>query len=445
MSRSLRSLWRASGRLSGGRFVALVASSTLATTAVIGAALGGAGDSALLAALANLGVAGAPTQASPAAAGQAPPTAADAALQAAAPAAPVAPRPAVPARSNTPAAVLDRPHGPSSDAGSGPSQPPAWPYAGRVKHVFVVTLHSSGYDSAFGERSQMPYLATTLRPKGALLSGYSLIDAAGLPNYLAMIGGQQPNDQTRAECPRFNEFPAGAKPDRQGQVPGSGCVYPVEAITLADQLNSAGLSWRAYVEGMADARGPRNCVHPGLNTDDTTQSESPSHEYVARHNPFVYFLSLLDLGACATNDVPLEQLDVDLGKLATSPSYSFISSDLCRSGAEPTCADGSQGGPGAADEFLAELVPRILDSAAYKRDGLLAIVFAEGGGPPADGGDSKRVGALLISPFATPGATLAGDYDAYGLLRSTEDLLGVSRRGPRSAASFAPALVGDRD
>ena len=36
--------------------------------------------------------------------------------------------------------------------------------------------------------------------------------------------------------------------------------------------------------------------------------------YAARLNPFVYFHSLLDLGDCATNDVPLTELEKDLKK-----------------------------------------------------------------------------------------------------------------------------------
>ena len=49
------------------------------------------------------------------------------------------------------------------------------PKAGRVKHVFVITLNSPGYDNAFGAQSEMPYLANTLRPQGELLSNYSLL------------------------------------------------------------------------------------------------------------------------------------------------------------------------------------------------------------------------------------------------------------------------------
>src|SRR4029077_7629525 len=77
------------------------------------------------------------------------------------------------------------PASPSRESAPSSEPPPAAPTppeAGRIKHVFVVSLASPGYEAAFGETSQMPYLATQLRPKGELLSGYKLLDAAAVPN-----------------------------------------------------------------------------------------------------------------------------------------------------------------------------------------------------------------------------------------------------------------------
>ncbi len=121
------------------------------------------------------------------------------------------------------------------------------PKPGRIKHVFVVSLASSGYDAAFGATPQMPYLATTLRPQGTLLSGYSLLDPAALPNSIAAIGGQPPTAETKADCPDYGK-----------------CVYSAETLTLADQLGIAKFSWRAYMESMVNPETgqPDNCVYP---------------------------------------------------------------------------------------------------------------------------------------------------------------------------------------
>ena len=103
-------------------------------------------------------------------------------------------------------------------------------------HVFVVSLASPGYERSFGGSSEMPYLANKLRPQGTLLENYSLLAPGPLPNYVAMVGGQRPNDLTTDGCPTYREFPGNASPDDKGFVDGEGCVYPVLALSVADQV-----------------------------------------------------------------------------------------------------------------------------------------------------------------------------------------------------------------
>jgi hypothetical protein len=342
---------------------------------------------------------------------------------------------------------------PTSEPEPAPTSPEAsTPEAGRIKHVFVVSLASSGYDAAFGAAPQMPYLATTLRPQGDLLSGYRLLDTAALPNSVATVSGQPPNAQTKADCPTYAEFPPTAKSSGKGVVAGSGCVYPVETLTLADQLASGQFSWHAYMEGMTDETGkPANCVHPG-----SGEAEVPVlGGYSARLNPFVYFHSLLDLGDCATNDVPFAELEKDLTKVDSTPNYSYISPSLCNAGVSGQCPAGAPDGSAGADAFLATLAPKILASPAYKRDGLLIVSFGQANPPPTDpatgapltpAGEPLKVGALLLSPFLTPGSTDGVAYDPYSLLRSSEDLFGLPHLGNAEGTkvkSFAPALLGE--
>ena len=195
-------------------------------------------------------------------------------------------------------------------------------------------------------------------------------------------------------------------------VPGAGCIYPVQALTIADQLAAGGLTWRAYMEDMADEFGPANCVHPGFDEAD----EPERGGYAATHNPFAYFHSLLDLGACGANDVPLDGLAKDLKKADTTPNYAYISPNLCNAGvlgqcperrrrADPRTPRIRRTGPGprpARTRSCAEWVPRILKSPAYKKDGALMITFGEAQ-PPADAAEPTKVGALLLSRSPRPG------------------------------------------
>src|SRR5207245_1179455 len=79
--------------------------------------------------------------------------------------------------------------------------------------------------------------------------------------------------------------------------------------------------------------------------------------------------SLLDLGDCASDDLPLTSLAPDLASAAKTPNYAFIVPNLCHDGSEAPCLDGSTGGLQAADAFLAEWVPKILASPASTSDG----------------------------------------------------------------------------
>lgn len=293
----------------------------------------------------------------------------------------------------------------------------------------------------------MPYLASTMRPEGELLSGYSLLDEAALPNGIAAISGQPPNAQTEENCPTFSEFPPDSV-DSKGLTSGDGCVYPVEVLTLADQLVSGRFRWRAYMEGMVDETGkPDSCVHPDFGAAD----EAPQGGYAAHRNPFVYFHSLLDLGDCAVNDVSLDQLSADLRKVDSTPNYALISPNLCNAGVTGQCPAGSPDGAASADAFLSQWVPKILSSPAYGKDGLLIVAFGElnppdpAAGTPAPGGKPK-VGALLLSRFVSPGATDAAPYDPYSLLRTIEDLFGLEHLGKAGGAevkSLAPGLLGE--
>ena len=77
---------------------------------------------------------------------------------------------------------------------------------------------------------------------------------------------------------------------------GSGCVYPPLVKTLPDQLDAAGLTWKAYMEDMGNdpAREPASCGHVPLGQRDITQVAQPHDQYAARHDPFVYFHSIID-------------------------------------------------------------------------------------------------------------------------------------------------------
>src|SRR5580700_4540251 len=121
----------------------------------------------------------------------------------------------------------------------------------RIKHVFVIVLENEGFDVTFGPNSKAPFLSKTLTSQGVLLSQYYGTGHASLDNYIAMISGQAATPGTRNDCQTYADFVlSGITPD--GQAIGSGCVYPEQIKTIADQLSAIGKTWRAYMGDMGN-------------------------------------------------------------------------------------------------------------------------------------------------------------------------------------------------
>jgi hypothetical protein len=253
--------------------------------------------------------------------------------------------------------------------------------------VFLIVLSEHGYTASFGPNSQAPYLSKTLVGQGELLQNYYAVTGGELANEIALLSGQGPNPQTAANCPTYTDVTPGTA-GSQGQVNGSGCVYPRTTLTLADQLTADGRTWKSYVEdiGNGGAGQPPTCRHPPLGAADPKQAPAQGDAYVTWRNPLVYFHSLIDTPSCSTSSVGLDQLAGDLKVASKAPSFAYIVPNRCHDGAEQPCAPGQPAGLPAADAFLRTVVPEIEASPAYKDGGLIAITFdqAPQSGPNAD-------------------------------------------------------------
>ena len=318
-----------------------------------------------------------------------------------------------------------------------------------IRHVFIIVLENESASTTFAPNSPAPFLSKILRADGAYLPNYYGIGHESNDNYIAMISGQAPNVETQGDCQLFADLSPGTL-GPYGEAEGLGCVYPAGVPTIASQLQGAGLTWRDYNEGMgADpVREPPECGHPGIGTIDNTQRATSIDEYATRHDPFVYFHSIIDdTVLCDSHVVSLDPLSRDLGSASSTPNYVFITPDLCDDGHDSPCKNGQQGGLAQADEFLRTWVLRITNSPAFlEQNGLLMIVFDEaatsetssccgeiagpGGAPPGilgpGGGDT---GAVLLSPCIAPGTVSETPYNHYAMLRSVEDIFGVPHIG----------------
>jgi len=345
-----------------------------------------------------------------------------------------------------------------------------------IRHIWIVVMENEGIASTFDVASS--YLGS-LTHRGALVDKYYAVAHQSLPNYIALIGGQGPTPQTQGDCQVYQDVTPGTVASGNGhQAQGDGCVYPTDYHTVADQLTAAGLTWKGYMEDMgldSNRDTPVTCKSPTNNpTNDPTQTAEAQDQYAARHDPFMYYHTIVDSPACKTNVVTLQSasngLLHDLGSISTTPNYSFISPNLCDDGHDSGCkgpdvAGDSTGGMVAVNHWLEAYVPPILSSPAYKKDGMLVITFDEvdpkqadtstaasccneplaADGQPAGGyGEGGGiVGALVLSPFVAPNTKTENPYNHYSLLRTVEDVLHLRGGDDQPTAAGHVGLAGD--
>lgn len=362
-----------------------------------------------------------------------------------------------------------------------------------IKHVFVLTMENKSYNDTFSTSTQDPDLQA-LAKQGALLTQYFGTGHVSLDNYVSMMSGQPSTKETQADCFQgFNDAVAAGWDTGNPKVlktqNGMGCVYPAEVKTFVNQLDDLGMTWKGYMGDMGNdpTRESPMCGHPKIGAIDNTQSaQAPTadvpqgDQYATRHNPFVYFHSIIDdQNYCNTHVVNLDaNLQKDLKSIDTTPNFVFITPNLCDDGHDGNgtgtkpCVNGAPGGLTSINAFVKKWVSIIQASPAYQKDGLIIINFDESGdiapagtstvngvttatlnlpgdsccsqqsGPnvtrpddsiiPASptlqyklhyvgvGGD--RVGAVMLSKFIKPGTVSSTPYNHYSLLKSLENI-----------------------
>jgi hypothetical protein len=250
----------------------------------------------------------------------------------------------------------------------------------------MIVLSDQGYRQTFG--STDPYFSKKLPEQGEVLPSYYAVTSGELANEVALISGQGPTPQTAGNCPTYADFAATGK-GSFGQMLGSGCVYPPQTQTLADQLTAHKRGgWKAYIQDPdpVPAGQPATCRHPALGAADPNAVPPATDPYATWANPFVYFHSLIDGRACSHDDVSMIALAIDLQKAGTTPALSYIVASPCDDGSPTPCAAGAAAGLAPAAAFLKLVIGEIEGSPAYKADGMIAVTFdqAQQTGPDAD-------------------------------------------------------------
>jgi len=212
----------------------------------------------------------------------------------------------------------------------------------------------------------------------ANLTAYYAVTHPSLPNYIALVSGS--TGGIRTNC--------------------TGCS--IDKPNLADSLEEAGLSWRTYAEGLPNVgfTGP------------------VFRRYAKKHNPFLYFRSIIDDRQRRNRVVPLARLAADV-RTGALPDFSLVVPDLCNSMHDCSVAVG--------DKWLRRVVQPLL---SVPRTAIF-VLFDEGSTSIRGGGHTP---ALVVGTAVRPRSRYGAVSGHYEVLRTIEDAWGLPRLGASARA-----------
>ena len=230
-----------------------------------------------------------------------------------------------------------------------------------IKTVFVIVMENNDWSVIKGNPSA-PYINNVLLPQSSYATQYF------------NPPGNHPSE------PNYLWLEAGSNLGVSNDNPPSDNHQNTTAH-LVTQLQHAGLSWKAYQEGI----------------DGKTCPLVDNYPYATRHNPMIFFDDVTgtnhpNSASCIAHERPYGELATDLPN-HTVANYNFITPNVCddmHDSCSPT-NDGMKQG----DTWLSHAVPTILNSQAYQNGGALFITWDEG-----ENGSDGPVGMMVLSPYA---------------------------------------------
>jgi len=273
-----------------------------------------------------------------------------------------------------------------------------------ITTIFTIVLENHDYaeivaqpDGGGPGATNAPYMNSLIASYGLATNYFDSGVHPSLPNYLYLASGDTQYPGKVDLLPTQRPFPSAGD-------------------NLGHQLETAGIPWRSYQEGMTT---PCKLVDDG--------------EYAPRHDPFLYF-SDMDSGVCAQRNVDYAaEFAKDLA--AGTYRYMWITPNLLDDGHDPSKQPTV--GLKQSDDWLAKNVPLILQSDAYKNGGAIFITWDEAEGRGSD--DKDQVPMIVVSPLLkSPGFKSATKFTHASYLATVEDVFKLPRlNDAKTATSLA--------
>src|SRR5919198_2894615 len=251
-----------------------------------------------------------------------------------------------------------------------------------IQTVFIILMENHSWSAV----KSAPYIAH-LAATGAHAENYRTPIHPSEPNYVILEAG--------TDCPPLADGTKGHCFTTDADATGSN--HTASPFHLVRYLEDAGISWKAYQEGISGSDCPLTRgggyapKHVGMIFfDDVTGASDPSDPDCIRHFR------------------PYDELAPDLAANRVA-RYNFITPNLCHDMHDCSVAKG--------DTWLSEEVPRILGSAAYRNGGLLILAWDEDHGSP--------IPLILNSPAVQAGYFNTISYSHPSTVRTLQEIFGV--------------------
>jgi acid phosphatase len=242
-------------------------------------------------------------------------------------------------------------------------------------HVVVVMLENHAYSQVIGS-SSAPYI-NSLKSGGANLTASYGLTHPSQPNYVALFsGGTQGVTDDACYTPGFSS-----------------------AANLGAELIAAGKTFGSYNEGLPSA--------------GSTVCTNSSTKYARKHNPWFAFSNVPTSTAHTFAQFPTSY--------STLPKVSFVIPNLC--------SDMHDCSVGTGDTWLKNNLGAYA-TWAKTHNSVLVVTFDED-----DRQSGNRIPTVLYGQHVTAGSSSSTTYNHYNLLRTLEDLGGLTTHAGNASSA----------
>jgi Phosphoesterase family len=297
---------------------------------------------------------------------------------------------------------------PALAASAAPSAASSEPTVPRLDHVFLIMEENNGFHDVIGNKAapNLNYLARTF---GVATDYFGVSPDSSESNYVGLLGGNV-HGITSDDAYWKNK---------------------IDAPSLISQLDHAGISWTAYLQGLP---------HPGYQgiCYPARCNGAPDSDplYVSKHDGIQNFTTSLNPYDWS-HQVPIGQLAIDL-RAGDVPRFSYVVPDECHDmhGDPPYCLDsGNIGDPenqhlvAVGDAYLGHLVSEITRARFWARGNNAIAITYDNGDNSAGCCDANpgggQIATIVITSHGPRGVKDDTPANHYSLLSSIQHALGL--------------------